>query len=139
MNVLVAEDDYATRQLMRKLVSYYGECVVAGDGQEALDAYRLAWERFRPFDLVMLDVQMRKLDGLKALKAIRQYERAARLEGRRATKVLMTTAKSDATTILRAYYRCGASGYLVKPLSRPHLDAEINRLGMLPQDLSQRN
>ena len=39
MRILIAEDDFASRKLLLKFMSVYGECDVTVDGMEAIDAY----------------------------------------------------------------------------------------------------
>jgi len=44
------------------------------DGIEAVDAFMLALDEGKPYDLVCLDIMMPKLDGTRALKAIRMWK-----------------------------------------------------------------
>ena len=60
--VLLAEDDTAMRELVRRALSADGhEVVEAQDGQDALDAVKRAT---KPFDVMLTDIQMPSLDGL---------------------------------------------------------------------------
>jgi len=75
MRILIAEDDYASRKFLYKFLSAYGECDITIDGIEAVDAFMLALDEGKPYDLVCLDIMMPKLDGTRALKAIRDVEK----------------------------------------------------------------
>lgn len=59
---------------MGKFLSQYGECDIVVDGMEALDAYLIAIKEEDPYDLICLDIMMPKVDGVKVLKAIRDFE-----------------------------------------------------------------
>ena len=74
MRILIAEDDLASRKFIFEFMSKYGMCDVTFDGMEALDAFLMALDEEKPYDLVCLDIMMPKLDGIKALKAIRDIE-----------------------------------------------------------------
>ena len=52
MRILIAEDDFASRKLLLKFMSEYGECDVTVDGMEAVDAYLMALDAETPYDLV---------------------------------------------------------------------------------------
>ena len=47
MRILIAEDDFASRKLLLKFMSEYGECDVTVDGMEAIDAYLMSLEDIR--------------------------------------------------------------------------------------------
>jgi two-component system chemotaxis response regulator CheY len=71
MRILIVEDDFGSRRLMQKLVSDYGQCDVVVDGEEAVEAFRLAWEENSPYDVIFLDIMLPKMDGQEALRRIR--------------------------------------------------------------------
>ncbi len=132
MRFLIVEDDFVSRRVLHKLVSRYGECDVAMNGKEALEAYGLANEENLPYQTILLDICMPKVDGLKVLKRIRQTEKDEDHSDRTETHIIMTTAMDDSKHVMKAYYEGGASGYLTKPITRPHLEAEFKKLNILP-------
>ena len=75
MRILIAEDDFASRKVILKFLSVYGECDVTVDGMEAVDAFMMALEEDNPYDLICLDVMMPVMDGYQALKSIREIEK----------------------------------------------------------------
>ena len=75
MKVLVAEDDLASGKFMQKLLSKYGEVVLARDGIAAVDEFVNAVSTNERFDLICMDIMMPKIDGYKALASIRDAER----------------------------------------------------------------
>ena len=74
MRLLIADDDFVSRNLLHVILLPYGRCDFAGDGMEALAAIQAAWEEKRPYDLIILDIGMPELDGLETLKQLRALE-----------------------------------------------------------------
>jgi len=131
MRVLVVEDDLTSRLLLQKLLSPYGECDVAINGQEAIDAFKLAWKENRPYDLICLDIMMPDVDGQQALKEIREAEKDMGLDKASEAKVIMITALGDPKNVVEAYYKGGATSYLVKPIDKHMLIHVIRSLGLI--------
>ena len=106
--VLIAEDEAIIRLDLKEMLEEEGFEVVgeAADGEAAV---RLAHER-QP-DLVIMDIKMPGLDGLRAAESIVADERAA---------VLILTAFSQKELVQRAA-QAGAIGYLVKPFQKSDL------------------
>ena len=72
MRILIAEDDFASRKVILKFLSEYGECDVTVDGMEAIDAFMMALEDGDPYDLICLDVMMPIMDGFQFMDAFRK-------------------------------------------------------------------
>ena len=130
MRILIAEDDLASRIFMKKFLSKYGDCDVAVNGLEALDAFLAALKEERPYHLICLDVMMPKLDGLKALKAIRDIEQQKGIDGLERTKIIMTTALNDKITITNAY-DAGCEAYAWKPIEIDKFIIVMGKLGLI--------
>lgn len=131
MKILIAEDDDISRMIIRKILERHGTCDTVVDGTEAIEAFKLAWADEEPYDLIMLDIMMPDIDGQEALKQIRSIERQMGIRGSREVKVIMLTALEDAQSIIKAYYKGGATSYLVKPIETEKLMAELQSLGFL--------
>ena len=125
--ILIVEDDSASRGLMQVLLADYGECGFACNGVEAVEAFTRALDAAEPFDLVCLDIMMPEMDGLEALKAMREVEKAHKIEETHRVKVIMTTTASQQAKTMKAFHY-GCSGYLLKPISKDALIAEMNKL-----------
>ena len=52
MKILIAEDDFVSRKFMFKLFSQYGECDMTIDGIETVEAFVLAYNLGKPYDLI---------------------------------------------------------------------------------------
>ena len=114
-NVLVAEDDRSTRELISKTLAKHGfivqPCI---DGFEALAAIESS-----AVDLVIADYQMPKMDGLELCQELREYDKQ--------TPVLMLTAKTQVKDRVEGL-KAGADDYLGKPFAFEELLARIQAL-----------
>ena len=119
LSVLLVEDHDINRKLADIMLTRMGcHCVMAKDGQEAL-----ALLAAQTFDVVLMDVMMPVMDGLTALRLLREREAT---EGRR-TPVLMVTAHAM-TGDRERFLAGGADGYVSKPMSQVALEREIKRV-----------
>ena len=134
MKTLIVEDDFTSRLLLHTLLSRYGDCQVAVDGQEAVMAFTRAMEEKAPFDLICMDIMMPGMDGHEALQTIRALEKEREVPEEREVKIIMTTALDDPKNVVQAYYKGGATSYLVKPIDRGLLLQERSVLGLLDRD-----
>jgi two-component system chemotaxis response regulator CheY len=133
MRILIVEDDFGSRRLMQKLVSDYGQCDVVVDGEEAVEAFRLAWEENSPYDVIFLDIMLPKMDGQEALRRIREIEQSIGVHASDEVKIIMTTVLEDPKNVIEAYNKGGATSYLVKPVERNKVIEELDRLGLRPR------
>jgi PAS domain S-box-containing protein len=122
LSILVAEDNEINALLMRSLLTRLGhDVILTTNGEEALESWVAAETAETPYDLVLMDVQMPKLDGIETTKRIREQEAGQRL---RRTTILALTANA----LIDDRYACfeaGMDGFLVKPLDRDKLAAAL--------------
>ncbi|RLB52476.1 MAG: hypothetical protein DRJ42_14765 [Deltaproteobacteria bacterium] len=112
--VLVVDDSRSTRAALSRFLEKAGHrVVVVASGEEALDI--LGRESF---DLVLLDVVMKGIDGLDVLTKIREQHTKLELP------VLMATARADSSDIIRAL-ELGANDYITKPIDLPIAGARV--------------
>lgn len=131
MKTLIVEDDFVSRRILKDILSPYGECDIAIDGSEAIQACRLAREDGKPYDLICMDIMMPKMDGQEALEKIRGLERSAGIRNADEVKVIMVTALDSPKTVFASFYRGGATSYVVKPVSREKLLREVDNFGLI--------
>ena len=86
------------------------------DGEAAFDAY-VSGE----WDVVLMDIQMPKLDGVAATRAIREFEE---MKGRARTPVIALTANAMAHQ-LAEYREAGMEAVVTKPVQRAELLAAL--------------
>ncbi|MCD8515289.1 MAG: response regulator [Burkholderiaceae bacterium] len=121
LRVLVADDNVINTRTAARILREMGHGgVLVNDGEQVLKALAQ-----KPFDLVLLDVNMPVMDGPATLKAIRAREAA----GAAHQPVVFVTAH-DLPSDRTRYLALGADGFLVKPLESAALLAELKRLGL---------
>ena len=130
MKILLAEDDFVTRKFMLNFLSKYGECDVAVDGMEAVDAFTLALEDGEPYDLVCLYIMMPVMDGYQSLAEIRNVEKKKDIPEEEAVKVIMTTALNDERNVKMAF-ELGCSVYSGKPIDQEKFEKALIKLGLV--------
>lgn len=130
MKILLAEDDFATRKYMVNMLMKYGECDVAVDGIEAIDAFVMALEDGAPYDLICLDIMMPLMDGYQALASIRKLEEEQHISADKAVKVIITTALKEQRNVKMAY-ELGCSVYSGKPIEQENFEAELKKMNLL--------
>ncbi|MDZ7616675.1 MAG: response regulator [Patescibacteria group bacterium] len=127
---LIVDDDGVCRALLKAYLSPYGQCAFAYDGQEAIDAVRLALEDGKPYDLICLDIMMPGVSGHEALSAIRRLEEEHGVCGADSAKVVMTTALRDSRHCVQSF-REGCECYVTKPIDESDLLGKMLELGLL--------
>jgi len=119
--ILTVDDSTSMRQMVRATLQSAGYGVVeAADGQEALD-----FARTTKVDLVISDVNMPRMDGIKLVSELRA------LPNYRLTPLLLLTTESSQEKKLEGK-RAGATGWIVKPFNPSQLINTLNRLFTTP-------
>ena len=130
MRTLIVEDDFTSRLFLQTILSLYGECHIAINGREAIEAYTKAGEEGRAYDLICLDIMMPEMDGQEALRKIREAEKAKGVDEGKGVKIIMVTALSDPRNVMKAHYQvCNA--YLIKPIDKGKLLEHLRGFGLI--------
>ncbi|THB67266.1 MAG: response regulator [Desulfovibrio sp.] len=131
MKVLIVEDDFTSRKLLQTILSPYGDCDIAVNGKEAVEAFSQAYASDAPYDLICMDIMMPEMDGQEALKQIRTIERESGVRGAGEVMVIMTTALDDPKNVVEAYYKGGATSYIPKPIDKQLFIHLLRNLGLI--------
>lgn len=112
--ILIVDDDSPHRSMLRTVLRGWGYAVEeAEDGAAAVEQVKA-----RAFDAVLTDVRMARLDGIAALREIREWNPSI--------PVLIMTAWSSVQNAVDAL-RLGACDYLTKPLELDELKLALER------------
>lgn len=110
--ILIADDEEGIREFLGESLEKEGhEIVLAADGAEAL-----ALARAEPFDVVLTDLKMPKLDGMSLVRTLRVEQPDV--------EIIVLTAFGDVATAVEAM-KLGVFDYLQKPVSSPKAVREL--------------
>jgi len=113
-NILVVDDEEAIREVVSTMLESKGyRCTAVSNGRAAQEIVK----RTTP-DLVLSDMIMPEMDGIKLLEWLRQFDPEI--------PVIMVTAIHDISTALEAIRR-GAYDYILKPFEKDQLYLGVNR------------
>lgn len=130
MKILVVEDDFSTRQILKKILSNYGEVDIAIDGVEGLEAFKYALETQEKYDVIFLDILMPNMDGQELLKSIRDFEYKNELGGKLGVKIVMVTILSSSKDIINAF-REQCEIYIIKPIEKEEIEKALKKLELI--------
>lgn len=123
IRILLAEDNDVNRMVATAQLESLGYEHVDSvqDGREVLEAFDRAAAQGRPYDLILMDCRMPRLDGYEATTLLRRRDD----EGREVPIVALTAhaMKGDREACLAA----GMNDYLSKPFRREELDETVRR------------
>jgi two-component system chemotaxis response regulator CheY len=114
---LIVDDASFMRIVLKDILISHGlasQIYEAGDGLAAVEAYK----KFKP-DVVTMDINMPKADGIQALQTILRLNPRA--------KVVMVTAVEQKHVVQDAM-KAGARDYVVKPFDRANVALVINKV-----------
>ena len=117
LRVLLVEDHPTNQRVAQLILATQGARVVTvNDGLEAIDAFRAA-----TFDVVLMDMQMPRMDGLAATRALRALEADS---GATRTPIIMLSANA-LTAHREQTLEAGADLHVAKPITAANLLAGI--------------
>lgn len=133
LTMILAEDDDGHASLIRRNLQRAGfvnEVVRAHDGQEALDYIRgqgdHAGRVLSGQTLLLLDINMPRVDGVEVLRQLRADEKTAKIP------IIMLTTTDDPREVERCY-QLGCNVYVTKPVEYEGFVEAIKRLGLFLQ------
>lgn len=114
--ILIVDDSRTSRKVLRNLLESNGHEVIgeAKDGAEGVELYNT----LKP-DLVTMDITMPVMDGIEALKNIRNADSSA--------KVIMVTAAGQKSKMLEAI-KYGATEFLAKPFEADQITDVVSKV-----------
>ena len=105
INVVIVDDQALLRKSLSKIISMNENITVVGEGETGLDAIKLCENNKPHIDIVLLDIQMPIMDGITALRAIKNK--------REDVKVIILTTFEDRKNIIE--------GFLADEIGRAHV------------------
>ena len=114
--ILIVDDSRTSRKILRSILENAGHDIVgeAMDGQDGVNKFK----DLRP-DIVTLDITMPVMDGLGALKLIKEMDAEA--------KIIMVTAAGQQNKMIDAI-KLGAAEFVTKPFEPDEIIKMVNKL-----------
>lgn len=121
LKILLAEDAPVVQMAMKKFLDELdlNNIHCANDGQQALEMFGQAKKEGSNFGLIITDIRMPNLNGLKFLRSVREIDPQI--------PVLIVSSENDTKTVMKAI-ELGASNYLIKPITVRDLAIKINKI-----------
>jgi PAS domain S-box-containing protein len=121
-SVLVVDDNRTNRRILEGLLTNWGmQPALASDGESALAALQAARDSGHPFQLILADMHMPKMDGFSLI------ERVERNANSKTPAIMMLTSGGHRNDAARCE-ELGVSAYLLKPVRRAELREAIERV-----------
>ena len=118
LRVMIVDDSLSVRRVLATLVGRAGWTAL--EARDGMDALEQCWRMAEPPDVILLDIEMPRLDGYELTAALRALETFQRVP------ILMITSRSGGKHRHRAM-ALGVTDYLVKPFDEQALLAAIRR------------
>lgn len=118
MRILIADDVPSARKVLKKLLAKLGhlDIVEVSDGEQGVEVLQR-----QPFDLVISDWEMPKMDGIGLLHAMRALPETSKVP------LLFVTSSNSKDQVLAAL-KAGVTAYLCKPFSLEMLNDKVKEL-----------
>jgi len=125
ISTLIVDDNATNRLILREMLSTWDAKVTEAEGgKEAISIIKSAYQKNKPYDLVLLDCRMPEVDGISVAKFLREQKNSE------STTVMMLSSeyKPDDMKQIDKY---GIGSYLLKPIKRKELkNAILTTLGL---------
>jgi two-component system chemotaxis response regulator CheY len=130
MKILIAEGDFICRRLLQNLLSTHGQCDIAVDGQEVIQAFKSALQEKSSYDLLCLDILLPENNGLEIWNSIRAYEKKHGIGGSDGVKIIMSSVL-DSFKDNQMSFQEECEAYLAKPITKEKLDETLQQFGLI--------
>lgn len=132
MRFLIVDDDESVHLYLQSILTPYGVCDCAVSGEESVELYDTAFDEGTPYDTVFMDILMPGMDGHHAAQIMRAVENKRGVKRQEQFKLVMVTSLVDDTNVSKAFFNAEATCYIVKPLNKDKVLAELRQNLILP-------
>lgn len=134
MRILIVDDDFVSLGKMKLILAGYGECDAFEHGKLAICAFCKAWDEWRPYSLVMLDIMLKDVSGIEILRRIRELERERRVLEEHRVKIVMVSSDAEKMTIVDCI-DSECNDYIIKPFNSTTVAAKLGGIGIVAQSV----
>ncbi len=123
--ILVVDDNFVDRKLIVEILKNRADCDIAASAREAVEACNLAINEKKPYDCILLDIEMPEVNGIEFLESVRDIEEDAGIPLGKGIPIVMVTAHKK--EFMKAF-REGCDDYILKPISADTLIAKLENV-----------
>ena len=131
IRMLVVDDILLQRRMMSSVLGAYGAIDFATNGNEAVIKFNSALNEGKPYQLICMDISMPQMDGIEALRRIRDAEKRLQMSDDKRVRILMVTGQNDSKSVVNALQN-HCDGYMLKPLLPDALREKLKGMGFPP-------
>ncbi len=137
LRILIVDDSISAQLKIKTILSNYGQCDQAYNGKEAVDHFQLSLKNNSVYDLIIMDIVMPEMDGLTAVKKIKEIQDKEEIAEEDRTKIIMLTSKKDSENMMKAHYELGISVYVTKPFEEKTLIESLGNLDLIENPIDE--
>ncbi len=131
MRILIVDDDYISRVKLKTMLSHYGDCDVAPNGNIGFEMFQLAHKEGVPYKLITMDIDMADNDGRTVVRQIREWEEQNGIVNKGdIVKIIMVSVMSQPKDIMKSF-SAGCEAYLIKPFTTEKLEETLKEIGII--------
>lgn len=127
---LIVDDDELGRELIASYLEGVAECEMAENGEQAVAMFQDSFEVGNPYNLIILDLVMPKMDGHTAAKEIRMIEKEWGIGLNDGVNIIVLSSLNTPQDIIQAYMSAKSAAHLVKPVKPYKLLSTLTKLGI---------
>jgi two-component system chemotaxis response regulator CheY len=128
MRIMIVDDELTSRNALKLVMTEFGECVLVDSGRKAVEQFIEAWSKWKPIDLVMLDIELSDTSGLNVLQDIRMLEKEKEIPPEDGVRVIMVTGNSAKDVVIECL-KAGCSEFVVKPVDKQTMRDKLQKIG----------
>ncbi|MBF0384445.1 MAG: response regulator [Candidatus Omnitrophica bacterium] len=119
---IIVDDNKNNRELVLEILRGHALCDIACDGKEAKERYDKSIGAKKPYDFMILDINMPEVDGLEVLSYIRGKEKKSGIRSGEGLAIIMATAFEEP---FADAFDSGCDDYILKPIDGQRLLEKI--------------
>jgi putative nucleotidyltransferase with HDIG domain len=129
MKILIVDNEIASIHELTRIMTNFGECEAVHNGKEAIAKFHEGHHNNHPFGLILLEIDLPEMDGIRVLSMIREAEKNLAIPRDQEAKILMATSHRDKNFII-ACIQAGCNDYIGKPFDVVLISKKLSKLGI---------
>ena len=130
MKFLIVDDDFDSRKTINTMLLKYGECDMALNGVETLNAVLRSYKANIPYNLIFLDNNMPDLSCDKVVESIRKFESSQGIDIKEGIKIVILYADDPPKTMTYSLNK-GFESYIIKPVDKEKIVKAFTKIGYI--------